>query len=323
MSFYYQNNYGDDVLELEVDSFGFDGDASETSDSRFLDLTNWSDADWSSLKVEGTVTVADSITEVFPDRERQSRPAKLLLAVDCPDIHSRFGKLLSDEPLEAGDFSYELEFDRGRAYGTIRLTPVAVLANDIYVDTFQYATYEGQRVADGDSAEILLDDLGQDRGGELRTVFKSFSETEVPDENIYHVHRTGAELPHVWINEEHKLTARVLRSEGPSGFTPYLRKVVAPWIAMDVNIQLIEWAIMGAEDNECDKPWQEHILNEYGERLYDRTNADNPGELHRLYKGETGDDPHFLRNVIEEIVQKESGISSGLEKFIERKGPNR
>ena len=48
---------------------------------------------------------------------------------------------------------------------------------------------------------------------------------------------------------------------------------------MDIKVQLVEWAIIGARDGDFDEPWQERILDDFGEPLYDATSADNPADL--------------------------------------------
>lgn len=323
MTLYYQDNYGDNSLTLEIETQELDiSEETSVSSARRLDLRTYSDSGWSNFTVTGTVTVPDDIESVFPVDEWPAPDAKLVLAVDFPDTHHRYGKDLDDAPLDTGSFPFEVTFGRDVGYGTVTLTPYVMLADDLSVSTPLYATYAGQRVADGRSARILFDDLGQDRGGMMNVEFKPFSETSVPDENLYHLDRTSGDLPEVWINEDHKLVADVLDSGGNSGFRPFLRKSLAPWIAMDIKVQLVEWAIIGARDGDFDEPWQERILDDFGEPLYDATSADNPADLNELYRGELGDDPHFLLNEIEKTIQQDAEIAAPLTKFIEREGPD-
>ena len=306
-------------LELTLDYYAIDGEGgSVSSSSRSFSLESWSDVDWDFVELEGTVRLPPDLQEeVFPDDELPSPPSRLVVVVDCPDTHHRFGVEEIPDP-EEGENEFETTLERDDVYGEVRLRPFLVRTEEGNQSGF--AQVVGQKVADGRPFKIEFDEVTTPGDRFMDVEFKSFEDSQtLPEENLYHLRRRDLK---VLVNEDHGLISKVFESEGHSGFRPYLRESLSSWIAKDVKVELVLWAITGFEGGEFDESWQQGILEAYGPELYEHLDADSPGELYALYRGEEGDDPHYLVNTIEKVVQRDTNITEPLTKFIEKQGPD-
>lgn len=305
-------------INLKLSTYKFDN--SEVghfkSSKRRYSLRKWSDSGWSEVTIEGTVELPSTTPKLFHPDNRTNPPGKLLLAIDCPDSHHRYGKPIKTEKIESGSYAFKETIDRGYAYGDVQIRPILVRTSD--GDDRRYAQFPYMRIADGQPVKISFDDVEKEGSNLMDVHFESFEKSALPDNNLYHLDRVDESGPEIWVNEDYVLIARVLDSEANSGWAANMQSALATWIAKDVITELVQWAIVGAADGKFDAQWQESLLEDYGPRIYEYTDAESPSELHDHLMGENGDDPHYLVNTIEKVVQNQVRVTTPVEEFIER-----
>lgn len=309
-----------DATRYTVDE-GSMGTIDDDSD-RQLSLENL--PGWGTTTIEGTIEIDEGLIErVFPEDERDEPPGKLIVTADCLNTHNRFGKEVVEAPIEADTYEWDLDIDREDVRERVKLNAYLVRTADTSHESSRYASYNGQRVADGTPWYIQIDEPDDWLGGHMVVRFKSFSDSaaSIPDDNLYYLDRTNPEQPRVWVNSDHRPIESSLSSGGYTGFRPRMREVISGQIAHQVWVELLMWTASDAtEDGDFEYDWQEAVLTEVGSKMYDE---DDPvtiaQELHEAVR-EPENIPQLMDNV-NEALQEYIEPQNSLNEMIRREGP--
>jgi hypothetical protein len=314
MPVFYEEAFGE--LDLTLTEYQFDNSGPGDFDSvRRHSLREHSESGWTEVTLSGEVTLPEGIDDLFPPDERSDPPGELLVAIDCLDTHYRYGETIKTSKIKATSYSFEETLSRDHAYGDVKLRPILVRTSEC--DEYGYAQYPYMRVADGPEVTVSFDDVETEGSSLMDVRFESFEKTEaVPDHNLYHLDRTDASNPRVWVNEDYELITRVLDHDAHTGWAANMQSALAPWIANNVVSELVLWAILCADGDEFNADWQEPLLEDYDPDIYDPVDAEGADELNeQLTSG--GDEAHYLVNVVSKAVQDRIRVTPPLEEFIE------
>lgn len=312
----YREAFGE--IDFDLTDYQFDNSGPDQFDSAGTrySLQEYANSGWTEVTLEGTLELPSGTKDLFPPDERSDPPGKLLVAIDCLDTHYRTGKTVTTTDVDAGSYDFEETIEREYAYGAVVLRPLLVRTTDC--DESGFAQYPYMRIADGNEITVTFDEVETEGSSLMDVHFESFEKTDVvPDHNLYHLDRSDVSSPNVWVNEDYELLTRVLDSEAHHGWAANLRDPLAQWIAKDVVVELVLWAILSSDNEDFDAVWQEPLLEEYGPLIYeDVTDADDPTALYeRLIEG--GDEAHYLVNTVEKVVQDQVRVTHPLEEFIQ------
>lgn len=315
----YREAFGE--MEFELTSYEFDNASPGEfdTDNRVHSLRQFADRGWQEVTLEGSVELPADTRELFPPEERSDPPSKVTIAIDCPDTHYRYGETVQTSEIEEGTYKFEETIERKYAYGEVKLRPVLVRTSKTK-DTADpvYAQYSYMRIADGSPITILFDDVETEGSSLMDVRFESFEKLDaIPDDNLYHLDRSDFSSPQVRINEDYELVTRVLDYDHHAGWAANFQGALAPWIAKDVVVELVLWALASAGEGGFDADWQEALVEEYVPRLYEYTDAEEPEDLReKLLEG--GDDAHYIMNAVEKVVQDRIRITKPIEEFTEK-----
>lgn len=315
----YREAFGE--MEFELTTYEFDNANPGDFDGgdRVHSLLQYSDKGWKKVTLEGSIELPAGTKKLFPQEERSDPPGKVTVAIDCPDTHYRYGETVQTSEIEEGTYKFEETIERKYAYGEVKLRPVLVRTekNDDIADP-TYAKYAYMRIADGSTNTILFDDVETEGSSLMDVRFESFEKNDaIPDDNLYHLDRSDYSSPRVRVNEDYELITRVLDHDHHTGWAADFQGALAPWIAKDVVVELVLWALASAGEEEFDADWQRALVDEYAPRLYEYTDAEEPEELsEKLLQG--GDDAHYIMNAVEKVVQDQVRITKPIEDFTEK-----
>lgn len=301
-----------------------DGDIGTIDDDSDRELSLENLPGWGTTTLQGTIEISESTIErVFPENERDEPPGKLIVAADCLNTHNRFGYQVVDAPVEADTYEWEIDINRDDVRERVDLNAYLVRTADGSHGSSRYASYHGQRLADGLPWRIRIDEPDDWLGGHMVVRFKSFSDSaaSVRDDNLYYLDRTDPEQPRVWVNSDHRPIEGALSSGGYTGFRPRMREVISGQIAHQVWVELLMWTASDAtEDGDLEYDWQEAVIAEVGSKMYDE---DDPvaiaQELHEAVT-EPENIPQLMDN-INEALQEYIGPQDSLNEMIRREGP--
>ena len=317
--------YAHSGLEFTATEYSVDdgnvGAIDEDSD-RQLSLENL--PGWETTTIKGSIEVsADLIERVFPEGEQADPPAKLIVTADCLNTHNRFGEEVIEELKAAGEYSWEIDIDREDARGRVDINAYLVRTTDGDHESSRYASYRGQRLADGVPWRIQIDEPDDWLGGHMVVKFKSFSDSagSTPDDNLYYLDRSTPDKPRVWVNSDHKPIESALSSGGYNGFRPRMREVISSTIAHQVWVELLMWTASDAtEDGSFEYDWQEAVLAEVGSEMYDEEDpVAIAQQLHEAIN-EPENVPQLMDN-INEALQEYIDPQESLNEMIRREGP--
>jgi len=322
--------YARSALEFEVTTYSVDDSRPgkiEGDHDRELSLETWSD--WETTTIKGTITIPeDVIDRVFPEPERDDPPGKLIITADCLNTHNRFGTIVTDgsDPettIEAAEYDWEVNIEREEVMERVVLNAFLVRTEDGDHGT-RYASYKGQRLADGWPWRVKIDELEDWLGGHMVVRFKSFSDSPatVPDDNIYYLDKSDSEQPKVWVNSDHAPIKNTLSSGGYTGFRPRMRDVISDSIAHQIWVELLLWTASDVtEDGDWNHTWQQSIIEEIGTEIYD--DLDDPVEIAKQLHtdiNETENIPRLMSD-IDEALQQYINPDESLNDMIRREGP--
>ena len=300
------------VDEGEIDTIDDDSD-------RELSLENL--PGWGTTTIQGKIELSESTIErVFPEDERDEPPGELIVAADCLNTHNRFGYQIIDAPVEADTYEWEIDIDRDDVRERVDLNAYLVRTADGSHGSSRYASYHGQRLADGLPWRVQIDEPDDWLGGHMVVRFKSFSNSaaSIPDDNMYYLDRTDSDQPRVWVNSDHNPIEGALSSGGYTGFRPRMREVISSQIAHQVWVELLMWTASDAtEDGDIEYDWQEAVIAEVGSKMY---NEGDPvaiaQELHEAVT-EPENIPQLMDN-INEALQEYIDPQDSLNEMIRR-----
>ncbi|MFC7007772.1 hypothetical protein [Halalkalicoccus salilacus] len=313
-------------MGLDFDATGYavdDGNIGTIEDDADRQLSLENLPGWETTTIQGTIEITeDLIKRVFPEDERDEPPGKLIVTTDCLNTHNRFGKEVVDAPVEADEYQWEIDINRDDVRERVVLNAYLVRTADGSHESSRYASYHGQRVADGMPWSIQIDEPDDWLGGHMVVRFKSFSDSvsSVPDDNLYYLDRTNPEQPRVWVNSDHKPIESALSSGGYTGFRPRMREVISSQIAHQIWVELLMWTASDAtEDGDLEYDWQEAVLTEVGSKMYDE---DAPiaiaQQLHEAVR-EPENIPQLMDD-INEALQEYIDPQDSLNEMIRREG---
>lgn len=322
-------------LEFGVEEFQIDGSSAEPDyDAMIVPLYKFDGWDSSSLSV--AVNIGEStLSSLFGEVERWEMaldhynrnleddefPAKLTVVVECKETQNRYEVEVAN-PVSPGTHSSTITLDRDEIRGQVSLTPSLVRTEDSD-EGLPYAPNRGMRMATGTSWVVLADLPGEDGNG-FPTAFRDFSQEGLPDESLVHSLRASSENPKVLVNELNEPIVDVLTVNGNSGFRPYMREVVSGEIAMMTWIQLvIHTAATIADEGEPEFPWQEGVVEELSEHLFE-DDLEYEAAVDRLGEqvSEPGNLPEFVRRLSHAVqLYDEIEQAENLNRFIDKEAP--
>lgn len=317
--------YARSGLEFEATRYTVDeGNMGSIDDDADRQLSLENLPGWDTTTIQGAIEVSEDLLErVFPENEREEPPGKLIVTADCLNTHNRFGEQVVDAPLEPEEYEWEIDIDRDDVRERVVLNAYLVRTEESSHESSRFASYSGQRLADGTPWSIQIDEPDDWLGGHMVVRFKNFSESaaSVPDDNLYYLDRTNPEQPRVWVNSDHKPIESALSSGGYTGFRPRMRDVISGEIAHQIWVELIMWTASDAtEDGNLEYDWQEAVLTEVGSKIYDE---DDPvtiaQKLHEAVR-EPENIPQLMNN-INEALQEYIEPQNSLNEMIRREGP--
>lgn len=317
--------YAPSGLEFAVTGYTVDdGDIGTVDEDNDRELSLENLPGWETTTIQGMIEISEStIGRVFPEDELDEAPGKLILTADCLNTHNRLGYQVVDAPIEPNEYEWEIDIDRDDVRKRVDLNAYLVRTDDGSHGSNRYASYHGQRLADGLPWRLRIDEPDDWLGGHMVVRFKGFADsaTPVPDDNLYYLDRTNPEQPRVWVNSDHKPIESTLASGGYTGFRPRMREVISSQIAHQVWVELLMWTASDAsEDGDLEYDWQEAVLSEVGSKMYDE---DDPvtiaQELHQAVR-EPENIPQLMDN-INEALQDYINPHDSLNEMIRREGP--
>jgi len=291
----------------------------DDEDDQKLSLVNL--PGWETVTIQGTIDVSESTIErVFPDSEHDEPPGKLIVTADCMNTHNRFGYEVVDAPVEAQEYEWEIDIDRDDVRERVVLNAYLVRTAEGSHGSSRYASYRGQRLADGMPWRVQIDEPDDWLGEHIVVRFKSFSDnaTPAPEDNLYYLDRTNPKKPRVWVNSDHDPIEGALSSGGYTGFRPRMREVISDTVAHQIWVELLMWTASDAtEDGDVEYDWQEATLTEIGSQIYDE---DDPitiaQKLHQAL--EDPENVPSLMNDINEALQQYIDPQESLNDLIRR-----
>jgi hypothetical protein len=278
---------------------------------------------WDTVTVQGKIDVFDDVIErVFPEPERDDPPGKLIVTADCMNTHNRFGYEVVDAPIEAKEYEWEIDINREDVRERVVLNAYLVRTAEGSHSSSRYASYRGQRLADGVPWRVQIDEPDDWLGEHMVVRFKSFkdSATPAPEDNLYYLDRTDPEKPRVWVNSEHDPIESALSSGGYTGFRPRMREVISDTIAHQVWVELLMWTASDAtEDGDVEYDWQEAVLAEVGTQIYDK---DDPGVIAQKLHEAVSDPENVpqLMDDMNEALQQYIDPQNSLNDIVRRQG---
>lgn len=310
-------------LDLRLETFALDdGDTGPVpGESAELELFEY--GSWNRARVTGSVLVSEGVVErTFPADERDDPPAEVFLVFQCGDSLYRRGERLSAGTLsEGGESVVDVEFELERAdyVGEVEVEPVMVRTDTGSSSGDGYAAFEGLEVADGDPWSIHVDEPEETPGNRIPAHLKSFAETHVDDEDLFHVRRSPPHDPEIWVNSDNPGVADVLQSGGYHGFRPRLRKVILRQVAHPALVELVLWTASDLDpDGQWQYDWQQGVLVDVCQRMYDVDDPELVAErVHDAYHDDVGQ----FTNAVNSAVQKHLEADTALEEFIENEAP--
>lgn len=293
----------------------------DDEDDRKLSLVNL--PGWENATIQGTIDVPeDTIERVFPEPEHDEPPGKLIVTADCLNTHNRLGYEVVDAPLETGEYEWEIDIQRDDVRERVVLNAYLVRTTDGSHGSSRYASYRGQRLADGMPWRVQIDEPDDWLGEHMVVRFKSFSDnaTPAPEDNVYYLDRTNPEKPRVWVNSDHDPIESALSSGGYTGFRPRMREVISDTIAHQIWVELLMWTASDAtEEGDVEYDWQEAALTEIGSQMYDE---DDPVAIAQNLHEAIADPENVpqLMDDINETLQQYIDPQDSLNDIIRREG---
>jgi len=310
-------HYRENAIDLSITEYQVDGgDAAQPqTDDDTLELfpyQPWDEAELSvSLSVDGNDL--DHVGEGDSPYD-----AKLIIVVDSAATQLRYEVIVEDAQLSSGTYTTSIDLDCSLFREAVTLTPRIVTTEDA-VSGLPYAPKEGMRIAGGNTWKIHVDEP-EESGAGFPFRYRDFSEGDYP-EGAVHLLKRNPEDPAVLVNSCNDPIVNVLETEGFYGWTPYFKNVVKAELGTSTWIQLvIHTATTIAETDEPQYPWQEGVIEEIGEYLYDDPTYETVvDEL-----GNAVSDPSELRTFIRDLnvaVQLYLDQASHLNTFIDEYQP--
>jgi hypothetical protein len=309
----YRDNAIDfEITEVQVD----DGEpASPGGDDETLELYHYEPWDEAELSVSLSVDLSDLDHVCEGDSPYD---AKLIVVVDSTATQLRYECVVDEAPLTEGSFTNRIELESNLFREDVSLTPRIVTTEDA-ADGLPYAPKEGMRLAGGNTWKIHFDEP-EESGTGFPFRYRDFSEGDYP-EGAIHLLKNDAKNPAVLVNSCNEPIVDVLETTGFANWNPRFKEVVKSDIGTSTWIQLVvHTATSIAENEEPQYTWQEGVIEEIGEYLYeDKTYDSIVDEL-----GESVSEPRELRNFIRELnvaVQHYLDQASHYNTFIEEHQP--
>lgn len=316
--------YGHEQIDFGITGFSFDGGESGDPDYDENVLPLYEYGTWDEVTINVSLTVSNSIKDVFPENEGPPFPAKLIVVIDSPESQMRREEVISEGPIESDTYDDEIKLKRELVRGAVVLTPRLVRTEPCR-EGLPYAPNKGMRVAGGKSWEVRVDKPEEDqRGFPFR--YRDFSQEGMPSEELAHSFSRNPN-PKMMVNNQNEGVVDVLQSGGTYGFRPNLKRALKADFGGTLWIQLvILTATTIAEADQPEFSWQEGVVkeivdSELGEHLFDEDDGYD-AVVEKL--GESVEDPASLREFITDLceaVQLYSDYADHLDYFIQEEAP--
>jgi hypothetical protein len=262
-------------LEFEIEEFHLDGTelgerGELDTDDRYLSIVE--ESGWTSLTVEGTITVdSDILQDVFPPGEWGEPPGRLALVKTNPLAINRSRQILAEAPIEATEAEFKIDINRTEYRGTLTLEPFLTRVESGGPGATNHATKVGARLANGTPWVVRLDDP-TDEGGLLMPRIEDFGESDrfPDDQHIHYLSLEEPRNPQLYLNSQHRRVINILNNEGAVGGPPRLRDVLYGYIEHSVWTQLL---VQTARDTDTDTgetkyDWENDVLDIFLDDLY-------------------------------------------------------
>lgn len=309
--------YREDAIDLSVTEYQVDTNppARPQTDDDALELfpyQPWEDAELSlSLSVD-----SDDLDHVAEGDSPYD--AKLIVVVDSAATQLRYEVVVKQAQLTAGTYTESIDLDCNLFREAVTLTPRIVTTEDA-TDGLPYAPKEGMRIAGGNTWKVHFDEP-EESGVGFPFRYRDFSDGDYPEDAV-HLLKQNPRDPAVLINSSNDPIVDVLQTEGFYGWRPYFKKVIKAELGTSTWIQLVvHTATTIAETDAPQHKWQEGVIEEIGEYLYDDPTYDTVVDN----LGEAVSDPSELRSFIRELnvaVQLYLNQASHLNDFIDEYQP--
>jgi hypothetical protein len=269
------HTYGRHELSVEIDEVRVDGnelgDRGQVDlDKQFISVVDATG--WTSLEIEGTVTVEfETIRDVFPPEEYDEPPGRLAMVKTNRLAISRSRNILAEAPLDEGEHEFDIRIARDDFRGSVTVEPYVVRSASRDEGASNCATKVGSRLADGKQWMVRLDDPS-DGGGLLMPIIEDFGDTDrLPDDNhIHYLSLDEPRNPQLYLNRGHPQVVNVLKNEGGRGGSPRLRDLLYDYIEHSVWTQLLLQTARDADPDtgETAHHWQDDIVEIFSDDLY-------------------------------------------------------
>ncbi|MFD1513451.1 hypothetical protein [Halomarina rubra] len=272
-------------LDFTVREYSLNGEStSEVDGDRLIDVTEYEG--WETLSLELEVTIPEGLLgKVFP--EFGEIPGMLAVTVHCRDTYLRDRLVLRRDPISSGTYSKTWEFNAQEVTGSIDLRPLLLRTTDAE-DSGAYATDAGVFVADGERWRVELNDdsgEGEDlfdiRGTEFSSKRESNPASRFPaKDRLYYLDlESDAEIPVLWLNEDHEEVVPLLQS--PEGQYEKLTSELA-WnqVMTPVWTRLITIAATqyDSDDEEWPLDWQGAVFDKLHDAFYEDHSPEKAAE---------------------------------------------
>lgn len=317
--------YDQNGLEFGVTGFAFGEGESGSPDYEDHTIPLYGYGDWDKVTIEGSVTVENSIEEVFPDEEGPPFPARLTVVVDSEETQIRFAEDVERSPLESGTYNVEITLQREMFRGEVLLTP-RVVRTESCREGLPYAPNVGMRVAGGESWKLLFDEP-EENGDGFPWKFRDFSQDGAPPVELAHSFSPPSDAKFMINDQQENIVDVMQSSTNTGGFRPFLKKALKAEFGAILWIQLVMWtATELAEGGEPEYNWQEGVIreiatSEIGPYIFD---SDVGYEAVVDQLGERVSDPGELRDFVTDLceaVQLYNDYGECIDYFIEKEKP--
>ena len=216
---------------------------------------------------------------LFPEAERLSPPVQAYLSVESVSVRDR--KLY---PLTRSDakFNGQIEISTKELGGALGLRVIACRAAQCVHDAPNLAKRQGSILATSHERTIYLNGVPEQKGGDIRTLWKSFSDLDAPASefsNALYWLDLQPEVPVLYLNELLPEDLRaVLSSMKTKGKQAETRDTFMKPIVADVWEQLINSSIIALKElqnPELLEGWQKRVLATAAQGLTLKVNADD------------------------------------------------
>jgi hypothetical protein len=260
-------------MEFDINSFILDKEEEleeVNEERRLISLENRTD--WNKVTIRGDIEIGqDVIDDVIPMEERLQPPVELYLTTWCESTYLRERVIVETSLVEPGTYDFEVTLERDHLRNTAVLKPYLARTKESEVESDEFATTEGARLASSRPWELRVDISQGPSGDYLEVLYDSFEEKEyLPDKKrVYHLDFREAKSPTLWLNSDHEKITRVLDSRGSHGPEARVRDVFFDNISQSVWTQLIVRAATDIDDEgEGRYEWEKGVLKRFVDDIY-------------------------------------------------------